>query len=183
VRITGGLFRGRNIHAPKNLPVRPTTDFAKSALFNILNNHFDLTECDVLDLFAGAGSITYEFLSREVRSVTSVDRDFHCVGFIKKTADELKCTNVHCLRADAFKFASHSDKQWDIVFADPPFAETETDRLPDLIFSAGLLKPGGWLIVEHQAKRVLKSKINPFETRKYGNCAFSIYRKEKGDHL
>lgn len=179
MRITGGIFRGRNIFPPHNLPVRPTTDFAKTALFNILNNYFDFSTLDVLDLFAGAGSISYEFLSREVNSVTSVDRDFHCVQFIKKTASELKASNIQCIRSDVFKFINQSDRQWDIIFADPPFDEKETDVLPGLIFGKKLLKKNGWLIVEHYSKRVLSGNIQPFDTRKYGNCGFSMYRNEE----
>jgi 16S rRNA (guanine966-N2)-methyltransferase len=176
VRITGGIFRGRNLHPPQNLPVRPTTDFAKTALFNILHNYFDFTELDVLDLFAGAGSITYEFLSREVKSVTCVDQDYHCIQYIKKTAGELKVNNVKCFRANAFKFINQAENKWDIIFADPPFAQQETDKLPDLIFEKKLLNDGGWLIVEHHSKRTLNSSITPFDTRNYGSCAFSMYR-------
>jgi 16S rRNA (guanine966-N2)-methyltransferase len=161
--------------------VRPTTDFAKTALFNILNNHFDFTTLDILDLFAGAGSISYEFLSREVNTVTSVDQDFHCIQFIKKTAADLKVTNIKCIRANAFKFVLQSERQWDIIFADPPFHERETDCLPDMVFDNKLLTKKGWLIVEHHSKRVLNSNVQPFDKRKYGNCGFSIYRNEDND--
>ena len=176
MRITGGKFRGRNLHPPHNLPVRPTTDFAKTALFNILNNHFDFTEVDVLDLFAGAGSITYEFLSRDVKSVTCVDQDYHCIQFIKKTAGELKVENVQCIRSNAFKFVSQTDRKWDIIFADPPFSEAETDKLPEMVFKNNLLNENGWLIVEHHSKRTLQSTLEPFDHRNYGSCAFSMYR-------
>jgi 16S rRNA (guanine966-N2)-methyltransferase len=176
VRITGGIHRGRNLHPPQNLPVRPTTDFAKTALFNILNNHFDFTTVDVLDLFAGAGSISYEFISREANSITCVDRDFHCVQFIKKTAAELKAENVQVIRANAFKFVTQETRKWDIIFADPPFSELQTDKLPDLVFEKGLLKENGWLIVEHHSKRKLNTVVQPFDERDYGNCGFSLYK-------
>ncbi len=164
------------IHPPSNLPIRPTTDFAKSALFNILNNYFDFETLEVLDLFAGAGSIGYEFISRGAKSVTCVDEDYHCISFIRKTAADLKIENLKCFRADVFKHVKQSEEKYDIIFADPPFAMEETDRLPDLIAEKKLLKDNGWLIVEHQSKRMLHSEIKPFDVRKYGNCAFSMYK-------
>ena len=177
MRITGGDLRGRLIRPPANLPVRPTTDFAKSALFNILNNHFDFPELKVLDLFAGAGSIAFEFVSRGTEDVTCVDEDMDCIRFIKKTAVDFKIPEIHCIRSDVFKFVQQGFAPCDIVFADPPFILEETDSLPDLILEKGMLKENGWLIVEHQAKRFLQSKALPFDVRKYGNCAFSMYRR------
>jgi 16S rRNA (guanine966-N2)-methyltransferase len=165
------------IHPPANLPIRPTTDFAKTALFNILNNYFDFETLNILDLFAVAGSIGYEFISRGAKSVTCVDEDFHCISFIKKTTTALKINNLKCYRADVFKYVKQESLQYDIIFADPPFALEETDRLPDLVFEKNLLKDNGWLIVEHQSKRVLSSTAKPFDIRKYGNCAFSMFKK------
>lgn len=178
MRITGGELRGRVIRPPGNLPVRPTTDFAKSALFNILNNYFDFHEVKVLDLFAGAGSIGFEFISRGAVSVFSVDENNNCVNFIRKTARDMEMINLKCIRSDVFKFIKTDNSSYDIIFADPPFVLEETDKLPDLIFEKKLLKTGGWLIVEHQAKRILNSNIQPFDTRKYGNCGFSIYKED-----
>jgi 16S rRNA (guanine966-N2)-methyltransferase len=176
VRITGGTLRGRTLHPPANLPVRPTTDFAKEGLFNILNNYFDFETLTVLDLFAGSGSISYEFISRGAVSVTSVDENFHCTAFIKKTTSELGMKNLHCIRSDVFKFLKKANTKSDIIFADPPFELEKTDLLPELIFEQNLLKENGWLIIEHQSKRILESKIQPFEIRKYGNCAYSMYK-------
>jgi 16S rRNA (guanine966-N2)-methyltransferase len=177
VRITGGILRGRMIHPPSNLPIRPTTDFAKTALFNILNNYFEFEKLRVLDLFAGAGSIAYEFASREAKAITCVDEDYHCIAFIKKTAEELKITNLKCYRAEVFKYIKQESLQYDIIFADPPFSLSETDELPDLIFEKKLLNENGWLIVEHHSKRALKSNMVPFDIRTYGNCAFSMFKK------
>ena len=176
MRIISGNLRGRNIFAPENLPIRPTTDFAKTALFNILNNYFDFEKLIVLDLFAGAGSISYEFISRGALSVTSVDEDLNCIRFIKKTAEELKMNNLHCIRSEVFKFLEKGALQSDIIFADPPFSLEETDLLPDIILDRKLLKDNGWLIVEHQSNRLLKTKAHPFDHRKYGNCSFSMYK-------
>jgi 16S rRNA (guanine966-N2)-methyltransferase len=176
VRITGGIYRGRMIHPPSNLPIRPTTDFAKSALFNILNNYFDFSTLKILDLFAGAGSISYEFASRETKEITCVDEDYHCISFIKKTAADLKINNLKCFRSDVFKYVKQESSKYDIIFADPPFKLSETDNLPDLIFEKKLLNDEGWLIIEHQSKRLLKSLVQPFDIRKYGNCAFSMFK-------
>ena len=176
MRITGGSLRGRTLHPPVNLPVRPTTDFAKTALFNILNNYFDFETLNVLDLFSGAGSIAYEFISRGALSVNCVDEDLQCINFIKKTASEMKMKNLHCIRSEVFKYIKQEGRQSDIIFADPPFELEETDQLPDIIFEKNLLKDDGWLIIEHQSNRILKSKVKPFDLRKYGNCAFSMFR-------
>jgi 16S rRNA (guanine(966)-N(2))-methyltransferase RsmD len=175
VRITGGNFRGRIIHAPDNLPVRPTTDFAKTALFNILNNYFDFEKLTVLDLFAGTGSIAYEFASRDAVSITCVDKNADCIRFIKKTAALLKADSINCVQSDVFKYIGHENSSYDIIFADPPYDLVETDKLPELIFEKNLLKKDGWLIIEHQSKRILESSIQPNEIRKYSNCAFSIF--------
>ncbi len=163
---------------PVNLPVRPTTDFAKSALFNILNNYFDFEELSVLDLFAGAGSIAFEFASRGTNSITCVDDNIQCIQFIKKAALEFNLTGFNCIRSEVFGFISKESKKYDIVFADPPFEMEETDRLPDLILENNYLSPNGWLIVEHQSKRHLNSIAKPFDIRKYGNCGFSFYKTE-----
>lgn len=176
MRITGGTLRGRTLHPPVNLPVRPTTDFAKTALFNILNNYFDFKFLSVLDLFSGAGSIAYEFISRNALSVTCVDENLNCINFIKKTAAEMNMTHLKCIRSDVFDYLNKCESRSDIIFADPPFELVETDQLADIIFDKKLLKEDGWLIVEHQSKRILKSNVKPFDSRKYGNCAFSMFR-------
>lgn len=178
MRITGGNFRGRILHPPANLPVRPTTDFSKTALFNILANHFDFEELHVLDLFAGAGSITFEFASRNSKQITSVDENQNCIRFIKKAASELGVNTINAIRSDAFRFLNAQHEKWDIIFADPPFILEETDRLPGIVFEKNLLKKSGWLIVEHQAKRALKGPYIADSVRKYGNCAFSIFRND-----
>ena len=179
MRITGGNLRGRMIHPPIHLTIRTTTDFAKTALFNILNNYFNFEALTVLDLFSGAGSIAYEFISREALSVTCIDEDINCINLIKKTAADLKMKNLHCLRSDVFHFIKQTEHRSDIIFADPPFALEETDHLPEIIFEKKLLKENGWLIIEHQSKRILKSNIKPFDQRKYGNCAFTMYRQQE----
>lgn len=175
MRIIGGKFSGRLIHAPSSLPVRPTTDYAKSALFNILTNRIDFEETTVLDLFAGIGGVSMEFISRETKFVTSVDMNAKCCAFIKETAAKFEVKNLSVIKSDVFKFLKNCSTKYDVIFADAPFELQETDKLPDLIFQYELLSENGILIVEHQAKRILQSDIQPKEIRKYGNCGFSIY--------
>jgi 16S rRNA (guanine966-N2)-methyltransferase len=177
VRIISGQWKGRNILAPKNLPVRPTTDFAKTALFNILANHFDFQSISVLDLFCGTGNISYEFASRGTTAITCVDENIRCVKFVESTFEKLKFPTARIIKSDVFSFINHCEETFDIVFADPPFDLKKTDELPGLVLSKNLLTESGWLIVEHQAKRKLESSTQPDEIRVYSNCAFSIYKK------
>ena len=177
MRIISGKWKGRNIIAPKKLPVRPTTDFAKTALFNILANHFDFENVSVLDLFSGTGNISYEFASRGTEYISCVDENVHCVRFIESTFEKLQVHSVRIYKSDVFSFLEHATEKFDIVFADPPFELKDTDRLPSIVFEKDILNPGGWLIIEHQAKRRLTAIKEPDELRTYSNCAFSIYKK------
>jgi 16S rRNA (guanine966-N2)-methyltransferase len=163
------------IIAPGNLPVRPTTDFAKSGLFNILNNYFDFESISVLDLFCGIGSISLEFASRGAKEITCVDDHAGCLKFIKATAEKFFLHGIHTIKSDAFGFIEKAERKYDIIFADPPFESEETDKLPDMVMQKNLLNENGWLVVEHQSKRKLKSEAQTFQVRKYGNCTFSIY--------
>lgn len=156
--------------------MRPTTDFAKSGLFNILNNYFDFENLKVLDLCCGIGSITFEFASRGAKQITCVDEHVGCLNFIRVTAEKLGIAGIATIKADVFKYIEQEGGKYDIIFADPPFESSETDRLPDLILDKKLLNEGGWLIIEHQSKRILKSNALPYQLRKYGNCTFSIYK-------
>ena len=161
--------------APASLPVRPTTDYAKSGLFNILNNKIDFESLRVLDLFSGVGGISLEFASRGAKNVTAVDIHFNCVKYLNDTAAKLGIKELKCIRSDVYKFLKQNTSTYDLIFADPPFDQTETDQIPDLIFERKLLEPGGILIIEHQSKRELNSKVPPTEIRKYGNVGFSFF--------
>jgi 16S rRNA (guanine966-N2)-methyltransferase len=178
VRIISGQWRGRNIIAPKNLPVRPTTDFAKTALFNILTNHFDFESISVLDLFCGTGNISYEFASRGTTQITCVDENIHCVKFVEDTFEKLNFHTARIMKSDVFSFVDRCEEKFDIVFADPPFDLRKTEELPEAVLGKNMLKEGGWLVVEHQSKRKLESPMEPDEVRAYSNCAFSIYKKK-----
>ncbi len=175
MRIISGTHKSRQIHAPKNLPVRPTTDMAKEALFNILVNNFDLSEVKVLDLFAGTGNITYEFASRGAAGVTSIDIDLKCVNFIRQTAREFGFEAVLSFRSDAFRFLSNCETQYDIIFCDPPFEMQGVEVIPKAVFERNLLLPEGWLVVEHSRDYDFSGLANFQQQRTYGKVNFSIF--------
>ncbi|MDT0690672.1 RsmD family RNA methyltransferase [Salegentibacter sp. F188] len=176
MRIISGTNKGRRITAPKKLPVRPTQDMSKEALFNILNNHFNINKLIVLDLFSGTGNISYEFASRGAENITAVDSNFECVKFIKKTALELDF-DITVIKSDVFKYLEKASVKADLIFADPPydFEESTFARIAEIIFENDLLNTGGQLIIEHSKHTNLSSAINFQEARKYGNSVFSFF--------
>jgi 16S rRNA (guanine966-N2)-methyltransferase len=165
--------------APKQLPVRPTTDFAKTGIFNILANYVDFEEISVLDLFCGTGNISYEFGSRGCSHLIAVDENSSCVKFVSETFKKLGMNEAKVIRADAFRFLDACNSTFDIIFADPPYELETTDKIPELVFEKKLLKENGRLIIEHQSKRKLVSTVQPDQIRAYGNCAFSIFKYGK----
>lgn len=175
MRIVSGTHKSRIIHTPKNLPVRPTTDLAKEALFNILVNYFDFEEITVLDLFAGTGNISYEFASRGVPGVTSIDLDLRCVSFIRKTAADFGFAGVLSFRSDAFRFLRNCDNQYDIIFCDPPYELEGIEEIPKVVMERNLLKPDGWLILEHSRDYNFSGFAGFNQQRKYGKVNFSIF--------
>lgn len=175
MRIISGKYKGKIITAPAALPVRPTTDFAKTALFNILNNNFDLTSVDVLDLFSGTGNITYEFISRGCKSTISIDTERLCIKFIESLISKIGCENNYAVKSDALVWLQQCNQTFDIIFADPPFEKTPFEELVKIVFDNTLLKKNGWLIIEHSSKNELPVKNYLKETRIYGAVAFSIF--------
>lgn len=177
MRIISGQFKGRRITPPKNLPVRPTTDMAKEALFNILNNSFYFDEISVLDLFAGTGSISYEFASRGTESITSVDADLGCIQFINKTAEAFDMP-ITAIKSDVFKFLQNTNLKSDVIFVDPPYAFSleEFSKIPELVFQNDLLKDEGILIVEHAKQLVLSQLPNFSYDKNYGGSVFSFFQ-------
>lgn len=176
MRIISGTHKGRRITAPKKLPVRPTTDFAKEALFNIFRNKFDFSELKVLDLFAGTGNISFEFASRGVSDITSVDADYSCVQFIKKTSEELDFS-IQALKADVFKFILKNTHQYDVIFADPPYdvPVKNLEIIVEAVFKNKMLLEDGLLIIEHGKQTSVSSLKNYSEMRKYGSSIFSFF--------
>jgi 16S rRNA (guanine966-N2)-methyltransferase len=175
MRIISGTHKSRVIHPPKNLPVRPTTDFAKESLFNIINNHFEFDEVKVLDLFCGTGNITYEFLSRGCKEMTSVDESYVCCAFVKKTIEDFKLPKAKVIKADVFSFIKNSSEKYNIIFADPPFDLDKIPQIAPLVFEKNLLHESGWLIIEHGPSTDLSSQQYFREKRKYGNLNFAFF--------
>lgn len=168
---------GRILLAPGHLPVRPTTDYAKSGLFNILNNRVDFEELSVLDLFCGAGGITFEFASRGAKEVVAVDRYPDCVRFIQQTARDFKLNSIRAVKADVFKFLKSPANAYDIVFADPPFDLKERPQLITAVVQNNWVKPGGWFILEHPSAEDKDYENSGGETRRYGNCSFTFFQQ------
>lgn len=176
MRIISGTLKGRRIHPPKNLPVRPTTDRAKEALFNILMHQYAFEETTVLDLFAGTGSISYEFASRGAQQIVAVDKNAACTKFISQTADELALP-ITVVRAPVLSFLERINTSYSFIFADPPYAfsKEEYRGLVDAVFSKNAVQNDGLLIVEH-AEQIELSDLNRFtEARSYGGCVFSFF--------
>nr|WP_294936742.1 16S rRNA (guanine(966)-N(2))-methyltransferase RsmD [uncultured Flavobacterium sp.] len=182
MRIISGKYKGRRISPPKNLPVRPTTDMSKEALFNILNNHFNFSELKVLDLFAGTGNISYEFASRGCEPITSVDGDMGCINFIKKTAAEFEF-DITPIKNDVFKFLEKSKASFDIIFADPPYGmeQKEFEKVIQLVFENGLLEEDGMMVIEHSKHTKLNHMENFSFDRNYGGSVFSFFEFEQNE--
>ena len=180
MRIISGQYKGKRLTAPKSLPVRPTTDFAKEALFNILNHRIDFDDVKVLDLFAGTGNISYEFASRGAKEITSVDADFGCIKYINATSDELSFP-IRAIKSDVYKYVSSSAVgTFDLVFADPPYAFTieQMESLVESLFANNWINEDGMLIIEHTKHIDLSPILNFAEARKYGGSVFSFFQKE-----
>ena len=175
MRIISGYHKGRTIRAPKNLPVRPTTDMAKEGLFNILNNLVDFDDLNVLDLFCGTGNISFEFASRGAESITCVDASSKCAGFVKSTFAELKFESGTVIKADALRFTETAKTKWNLIFADPPYDYGDYSSLVESILTNNLLAEEGILIVEHPAEIDLSAFPAHTQTRKYGRVHFSFF--------
>ncbi|WP_430468320.1 16S rRNA (guanine(966)-N(2))-methyltransferase RsmD [Winogradskyella ouciana] len=177
MRIISGLYKGRKIQAPKKLPVRPTTDMAKEALFNILNNQYYFDEISVLDLFSGTGNISYEFASRGTEQIVAVDANYGCIKFIKETAENFEMP-IRTTKSDVFKFLENSKQQHTIIFADPPYDfEVELfSKIPQLVFQNKLLEDNGSLIIEHSKHTDLSHLDHYSHSKSYGGNMFSFFK-------
>jgi len=171
MRVICGEHKGKKIHVPDNLPVRPTTNKAKEAIFNILDNRYYFNEKNVLDLFSGTGNIAFEFSSRGVKNTTAVDYNNDCVNFIKKTSSDLNL-NITAVKSDCIKYLKNCKEQFNIIFADPPYRFKNHQIIKDLIFKKKLVKKNGCLIIEHDNSTAIDGNV---ELRKYGTVHFSIF--------
>jgi 16S rRNA (guanine(966)-N(2))-methyltransferase RsmD len=176
MRIIGGSLKGLRLNPPKNLPVRPTTDLAKEALFNILQNQIEFEGIRVLDLFSGTGNISMEFASRGAEQVTSIDRSIQCVHYLKDTARQHGLANIKAYKDDVFKYLQLETEQFDLIFADPPYDLNRIPEIPKLTFEKNMLLPDGLLIVEHQSMQNLSNHPAFVEQRRYGHSSFSFFR-------
>ncbi|MBT0608001.1 RsmD family RNA methyltransferase [Aequorivita echinoideorum] len=176
MRIISGTHKGRRLTAPKNLPVRPTTDFAKEALFNILRVRYFFEELSVLDLFSGTGNISFEFASRGVPTITAVDENYACIQFINKISDEFDFPIIP-IKSEVSKYLETISGQFDIIFADPPyeFNVSQLESIKNVIFEKKLLKEEGILVIEHSKMNDLSNLENFSEARKYGGNMFSFF--------
>lgn len=178
MRIISGTHKGRRITPDKKFKARPTTDFAKENLFNVINNWYDIEDLNVLDLFSGTGGISYEFASREAKSVISIEKDYNHQAFIKRTIEELGFKNIKSIKSDVFRYIKSCKFKFDLIFADPPFALKEIDTIPDAIFEQNLLQDDGILIVEHSKDTNFSTHPMFTEQRVYGSVNFSIFSKK-----
>lgn len=175
MRIVSGTHKGRLVRPPKSIQARPTTDFAKENLFNILENRIDFEGKTVLDLFAGTGNISYEFISRGCKEVTAVEKNFKHIRFIQKTAEELEMDNLQTIKKDVFKFLQSLEQKFDLIFADPPYQLKEARQLPDLVFARNILQEDGLFILEHSKHTEFNDHPSFFEKRSYGSVQFSFF--------
>ncbi len=175
MRIISGSSKGKRITAPRNLPVRPTTDMAKEGLFNILNNRYHFDEIKVLDLFSGTGNISYEFASRGTEQILSIDKNFNCIRFIQNTATTLKFECINTVQSDVFVFLEKHQSCHDIIFVDPPYNLDGLNKIIELVFNKKLLTQGGVLIIEHPKEKDFSHLNNFVEQRRYGNVNFSFF--------
>ncbi|CAM3318037.1 RsmD family RNA methyltransferase [Zobellia roscoffensis] len=182
MRIISGIHKGKRLTAPKKLPVRPTTDMAKEALFNILNNRYYFDELIVLDLFAGTGNISYEFASRGTEQISAVDADYGCVKFITETSEALDM-GIVAFKSDVFTYLEKSKEKATIIFADPPYdlPLESFEKIPEMVFKNGLLHNNGAVIIEHASHMDLSHVHNFSEKRKYGSSVFSFFEAPNQD--
>ncbi|MFL0061044.1 16S rRNA (guanine(966)-N(2))-methyltransferase RsmD [Tenacibaculum maritimum] len=179
MRIISGKYKGRRLTAPKNLPVRPTTDMAKESLFNILNNLYYFDAISVMDLFSGTGNISFEFASRGSKEIYAVDQHFACIKFIQSIAENFNF-NINTYKSDVYKFLEKTPLKTDVIFADPPydFEKQEFLKIVNTVFERNLLNDDGLLIVEHSKHTDLSSHPKHSYDKRYGGNVFSFFEKE-----
>ena len=172
MRIISGTHKGRRLIAPNTLPVRPTTDRAKEALFNILENRYYFDEKNVLDLFSGTGNISYEFASRGCEKIVAVDNNYNCVNYIEKTTKDLDF-NISSIKSNCLQYLKNCKQQFNFIFADPPYNYNQYKELKNIVIDNNLIKKDGCLIIEHDKKTTFEK--DNMELRKYGTIHFSIF--------
>jgi len=175
MRIISGTLKGRKIDPPKEFTGRPTTDFAREGLFNLLFNRKEIQGAKVLDLFTGSGTVSFEFASRGAAEVTCVDSDVNAIRFIKKKAEEFNTPQIKPFRFDAMNYITRAGTTFDIVFCDPPFGKENLQEIPDAVFANNLLKKDGILVLEHEDLHSFEAHPQYLEDRKYGRVKFTFF--------
>lgn len=175
MRIISGKYGRRRFEVPKNITARPTTDFARENLFNVLENLDGFEDKTACDLFAGTGAVSFEFLSRGCSYVTAVEKAQIQAAFIKKVAATLGDDNLHLVKKDVFKFIEEDQRSYDYIFADPPYDHPRFDEIPALILSSRLVKEGSVVIIEHSKNRDFSQLPGFNQRRAYGSVNFSIF--------
>lgn len=176
MRIIGGTLKGKKLIAPSNLPARPTTDFAREALFNILKHRINLTGIHALDLFGGLGGISFELISRGVNTLIYVDIHPGCVAFVKQSAKQFDTKNIIPVKANVWNYLKKTKQKFDFVFADPPFDLPQVELLPNAVFETDCLSEGAIFVLEHCERVDFSSHPRFTEHRKYGAVHFSFFQ-------
>ena len=176
MRIISGKYGRRRFDVPTNIKARPTTDFARENIFNVLENLIDFKGIEALDLFAGTGAISFELLSRECSRVVCVEIYPTQYNFIRKVQQQLNDPNLTPIKGDVFKFVQSCRQQFDLIFADPPYALKELESIQELIFKNNLLKEGGLFVLEHGKQNNFEENPHFIERRVYGSVNFSLFR-------
>ncbi len=177
MRIIRGKYGRRRFDVPKNITARPTTDFARENIFNVIENIIDIDGIEALDLFAGTGAISLELLSRGAAHVTAVEKAMTQYAFIRRTAEQLGEQNLNLIKGDVFKFLAAPHGQFDFIFADPPYDLPRFGEIPQLVLQADILKPDGFFIIEHSRAYDFSTLPGFVDHRIYGSVNFSIIRK------
>ena len=178
MRIIGGIYKNRRIDF-KNLNIRPTTNFAKEGLFNILNNYYDLDTIKALDLFAGSGNISYEFASRRCQAITAVENNIKCASFMKKIKDQLQINNLEIKISKVNNYLKQTESKYNIIFLDPPYhyKQGQYDQIINVIFSKKIITESGTIVIEH-SKFINFEHYPIFLKKKYGRVHFSFIKNE-----
>lgn len=176
MRIITGIYKGRHFDIPRSFKARPTTDFAKENIFNVLNGYIDLDGAMALDLFAGTGSISLEMLSRGCSQVVSVEADRDHANFIRQCMTKLGTDANVLIRGDVFRFIKSCSQQFDFIFADPPYALEQLAQMPDIVMERDLLNEGGLFVLEHGKRNDFSQHPRFVEHRAYGSVNFSFFQ-------
>ena len=176
MRIITGIYKGRRFDIPRTFKARPTTDFAKESIFNVVNGYINLDGCTAVDLFSGTGSIALEMLSRGCAEVISVEADKDHYAFIRQCLKKIGATNCMAIRGDALKFIKSCHRQFDFIFADPPYSMPEIEQIPQMIIDKNMIADGGLFVFEHGKGNDFSAMPRFVEHRAYGSVNFSLFQ-------